>query len=147
MLFERVGRHDLAKAFEGVKFVSFDYDRFLEWFLLQSLAGLYGIEPNNALEVMKSASGLHPYGEIGAPSWCGGKLDFYGSDISGSVVQASKRLLTYTEGTLPDVVKEIRTVVQRAETIVFLGFAFHAQNIELLIQQSMDLDYKVTKIL
>lgn len=146
ILFEKVDGESIAKAFDSVRFVSYNYDRCLEWFLYQSLTGLYAMDTNQASEILEGVSILHPYGDIGAPEWQRSPADFFGSDISGSVVHASKRLLTYNEGGAPEVACEVRAAVESATTIVFLGFAFHPQNVELMRSQRKGKFSKVENI-
>lgn len=138
VLFEGVREGDVSDALGRVTFVSFNYDRCLEWFLLQAMTGVYALDRSKAEQLLSSSTVLHPYGDIGAVSWASGRSDFYGCESHGSLGQIASRILTYTEKATPQVVQRVRSAIQKAEMVVFLGFAFHAQNMDLLLSDDLD---------
>ena len=118
------------EALSNTSFIIFNYDRCLEHFLQFSLQQLYGIPEHSAIELVTNASIIHPYGSIGALD----RLPFGGNKhLTPNFHDLSKQIRTYTEqieegGT----VAAIRNEVTNANCIVFLGFAFHDQNLSLL---------------
>ena len=135
MLFEKVDSGQLRKAFEPVTFVSFNYDRCVEWFVFNALKGLYFLDDRQAQDVLHSMQVLHPYGDIGAPSWLRGSGGVpFGGEVRGRLGELAKGIRTFTEKmAVSDTVDQVRKAIADARTVVFLGFAFHPQNMELLV--------------
>jgi hypothetical protein len=132
VLFEKVGPAEISRAFENVTFVSFNYDRCLEWLLYQSTMGIFSLDRSNALEVLTAAKVYHPYGQIGREDWTKDPVRLFGDDIAGRVASVAAKIRTYTEDASDDQLEKIRDVIEASQTLVFLGFAFHPQNMSLL---------------
>jgi hypothetical protein len=132
ILFEQVRSNDLASAFSPIVFISFNYDRCIEWFLLHCLSGLYSIEKSVACKIMQGVKIYHPYGDIGDPHWSSNNFDFFAPTLPRDVSAIAERIRTFTEPSSDDEFVSLRKVVREAQTIVFLGFGFHPQNLELL---------------
>jgi hypothetical protein len=111
--------------FDQVSFIVFNYDRCLEFFLLNALQRLYGIREAEATDICGTLNIVHPYGVIDTSVP-------YGSTQANCVALADG-IKTYTEQI--DDKKTTQAIVEKveqAETIVFLGFAYHDQNMKLL---------------
>lgn len=126
----------LAERLSKVSFVIFNYDRCIEHFLYHSIQNVYGVDANAAAELVRSMTILHPYGVVGNLPWQGGNqtIDFGGQPRGRQLLELAGGIKTFTEGTDPsasDILK-IREYLNQATTLLFLGFAFHAQNLELL---------------
>jgi hypothetical protein len=119
---------NVREIFDKVSFVIFNYDRCIEFFLGHALQKLYGLSERDATAVLDDLDVFHPYGVIdhsipfGAPT--------------GNYVKLATGIKTYTEQ-IDDA--DLRTALSNkvpdAEHIVFLGFAYHDQNMELLTPQ------------
>src|SRR5262249_8330564 len=124
MLSPGIPKESVRHIFDNVSFIVFNYDRCLEHFLSKALPKLYGIRDEEALEIVRGLPILHPYGIVGDAQFGFGRTDYFAS------VNAIK---TYTEQINDrDVIAKLVAEVERAECIVFLGFAFHSQNIQML---------------
>jgi hypothetical protein len=128
----------VAERLSRITFVVFNYDRCVEQFLLHGLRNYYDIDDAQAAELLKSLTVFHPYGSVGKLLWQGGvgapRVDF-GGDASGrNLLQLADGIKTFTEGTDPQSseIKEIRSKIKGANTILFLGFAYHSMNLDLL---------------
>jgi hypothetical protein len=142
MRFLRVLGRNVAKAnvrqiFDNVGFVVFNYDRCLEFFLLNALQAMYSISINEAVSIVQNLTIVHPYGTVGnLPDFGNGnQIPFGGGDqhFDYNTITLAKRIKTYTEqigGS--EQTNAIRNEVIRADQIVFLGFAYHEQNMLLL---------------
>jgi hypothetical protein len=132
---EKANSLQLGIALDRVSIISFNYDRCAEWFLYNALRGLYDLQPGEAAELLKSLSVIHPYGTIGTPSWLGpgNEVEEFGADMSGRLVHAANRIKTFTEDVsgLPEITKA-KEAVDQADNLIFLGFSFHPQNLDLL---------------
>jgi hypothetical protein len=137
MLGRGMPRENVRQIFGSVAFVIFNYDRCLEHFLLHALPTLYNISENDAYDIVGDLHIIHPYGSIGeldGPSNRGG-LPFGGGGgrLSAHYIHLSDQIKTYTEQITDEtLLSQISEAVLRAECIVFLGFAYHDQNMRLL---------------
>lgn len=127
---------ELQGRLSRVRVVTFNYDRTLEHFLYHSIQNYYGTKPERAAEILSHLSVFHPYGKVGSLPWqnSGISMLFGGEIYSSPLVQVAETLRTFTEGTseTDSQLVQIREAVFEAETLVFLGFAFHELNLELL---------------
>lgn len=91
---------------------------------------LYGTNENEAADILAECTIIHPYGLVGSYLPIGRVS--YGAG-SANYREVSRQIKTYTEQiAAADVMTEIEAEFQRAECIVFLGFAYHTQNMRLL---------------
>ena len=66
------GRKDnINKLFEGMYFITFNYDRCIEHFLFHALQNYYRIKPDEAADIMQGFKILHRYGMVGRMQWQG----------------------------------------------------------------------------
>ena len=130
-----VNRVNLEKIFENFTIINFNYDRCIEQFLYYALQQLYGINAASAGDLINSWNRIyHPYGSVGVLPWqtVGRKIGFGVRDY-GDIRGLSREILTFNEQ-IDDVgaLEEIRQTIRNAHKIVFLGFHFHQQNMDLL---------------
>ncbi len=127
---------DLPSRLSRVRIVTFNYDRTLEHYLYHSIQNYYGTKPERAAEILSRLSIFHPYGKVGSLPWqnSGTSVAFGGELGSSALSQVAETLRTFTEGTseTDSHIDQIREAVFEAETLVFLGFAFHELNLQLL---------------
>lgn len=127
MAAEGITKAEVASIFENVSIVCFNYDRCVEWFIPLALQTYYGLDQTVANQIAASLPVLHPYGTIGPVD----ALPF--GSKNANILNAAKSILTFSEGLSDEtLIGNIRAEVEQAETIVFLGFAFHPMNIALL---------------
>ena len=127
---------ELPSRLSRVRIVTFNYDRTLEHYLYHSIQNYYGTKPERATEILSHLSIFHPYGKVGSLPWqsSGISVPFGGELHSSTLSQVAETLRTFTEGTseTESHIDQIREAVLEAETLVFLGFAFHELNLQLL---------------
>jgi hypothetical protein len=133
LLTEGVAKEDAGTIFDNVTFVVFNYDRCLEVFLAVALKAYYGFTDGEASEITKKATIIHPYGRVGE----------FGEGVSLATVafgadrynlrKVAEGIRTFSEGLRYDSYRDkIQDSVAEADQIVFLGFAFHPLNMEIL---------------
>lgn len=130
-----VGRSgDLTEIFKNVSFISFNYDRCLEHYLFHAIMELYRLGEQEAAEVMGSIRVLHPYGQVGTLSWeARGRKVGFGVRDYGDIAGLSEEIKTFNEQVQDrSLIAAIHSALNEAERIVFLGFHFHKQNMELM---------------
>jgi hypothetical protein len=157
-------RLNLSK--NNVTFVTFNYDRSLEYFLLTSIAGLYGINTNSkeAISAFSSIPIYHIYGKIG--EIIGDKNDlkrrgYFKNNFSfpAELLKPEKRdsliltidqlrplidtLYVYGEKDYnPAIFKNTTSALQEADRIYFFGFGFNKQNLKILVPDSFQINPK-----
>src|SRR4051794_22218360 len=99
-LVQSVPRSSVEQIFEKVSFVSFNYDRCLEYFLFHSLQSVFGINAANANSALENLTIIHPFGSVGDLS----EVDFGGppDGVNPDIVHILKGIRTYTEVTGSD---------------------------------------------
>jgi len=127
MLGRGIPRENVREIFDRVSFIIFNYDRCVEHFLTNALQRLYGITADDAVSIVDDLHIMHPYGLVAPLS----QVPFGATRLN--CVALADGIRTYTEQMgAADVISEIALEIARAQCIVFLGFAFHGQNILLL---------------
>ncbi len=139
-LFSIVSQHcsqaELEARLARLTIISFNYDRCVKQFLRQSLLTYYTVSETDADSLVSKVTVLYPYGSIGQLRFETGGLGVdYGEQISSDdLLGSAASLKTFTESADSDSddIKAIRSSVAGAKLLVFLGFAFHPLNLELL---------------
>jgi hypothetical protein len=127
MLGRGIPKENVRRIFDNVSFIVFNYDRCIEYFLFHALQRLYNIGDNEAAAIMDDLSIIHPYGSIGS------LRDVPFGTTRADYVALAKSIKTYTEQADEEtVLSRIRELIAGAESIVFLGFAYHSQNMKML---------------
>lgn len=132
MLVSNVPASGYEQLFANVSFVSFNYDRTIEQFLRSWLATLTGAPAQEMEHLLASLEILRPYGSLG-PLWGNHGIRFGANPQQGMLPTIGDNIRTYTEQVLDvDLLETIEDRICECETIVFLGFHFHEQNMRLL---------------
>lgn len=137
LLTENCQKENLAARLQDIAVISFNYDRCLEHYLYLAFQNYYGISADESARSLASLEIHHPYGKVGALPWMSqsnGSIAYGATPNHQQLIEISKLLRTFTEGTDPSVsdIDSIRDTVANAERLLFLGFAFHRLNLELL---------------
>jgi hypothetical protein len=127
MLCRGIPREQVTKVFDKVAFIVFNYDRCIEHFLINALQRAYSIPIEDAAALVTGLHIMHPYGSVGDLS----KVPFGHTRVNA--IELAGGIKTYTEQVgVADITEKLTAELNRAEHIVFLGFAFHSQNVGLL---------------
>jgi len=132
-----VSKEQIGDIFANIAFIVFNYDRCIEHTLYFALQQLYSIDGRTAAQVLDRLSIIHPYGRVGhlrTETKTGG-LVFGGERgrVHPDYLDVSDGISTYTEEISDaEQMAAIRHYFDIAEQIVFLGFAYHDQNVKLL---------------
>jgi hypothetical protein len=125
----------LAARGQTVTFVVFNYDRCIEQFLLFAARAYYAMDDKTAAQAVSTIRVLHPYGVIAPLPWQNNREAVeYGTEAvaAAQLLELSRGVQTFTESAQGERIGQIRAAVDAAELIVFLGFAYHRQNMRLL---------------
>jgi hypothetical protein len=130
----------LSQRCRSVTFIAFNYDRCIEQFLYYATLAYYGKDESTTAQIVRHIRIFHPYGSIASLPWQDNARGIeYGADELGPtrLFELATHIKTFTESVQPgDEIDEIRAAVNKADRIVFLGFAFHRQNMRLLWPES-----------
>ena len=133
MLTERINRSEVDQVFQNIEIINFNYDRCIEHYLNESFQNYYSFDQVESATLLNHMRIYRPYGSVGKLPWQNSNTSVpYGSENSNLLALASQ-IKTFNEQIeTANVIDQIRSAIQQAEVIVFLGFAFHRQNMELL---------------
>ena len=130
---------EIEKVFSNLTIITFNYDRVIEHYLFHALRALGNLDNGEAARAMSRLNIVHPYGKIGRLPWQpeDGSPDLpfgYRRALAPHMLIASaQRLRTFTETVDDDdVIAAIHAGILTAEQIVFLGFSFLPQNLDLM---------------
>lgn len=139
LLTENCRAEQLQDKLSRIGLVIFNYDRCIEHFLYHSLQTYYGLDPEQAASLISDIEIFHPYGTVGKLPWQQQKNTIgFGADPNpAELVDLAGQIRTFSEGTDPESsdVVAIRKAVAEANIVMFLGFAYHPMNLELIRPQ------------
>ncbi|WP_017995803.1 hypothetical protein [Rhizobium leguminosarum] len=118
---------EIDRIGENITIICFNYDRCIEHYLEHAIVHAYpGTSIERARDIVNNINIIHPYG------WLGSLKAFPFGRVQNFAAMADN-LITWSESIRDPQVKErMGHAMSEAETIVFLGFAFARQNMDLL---------------
>jgi hypothetical protein len=127
---------NLGDIFNNLTIINFNYDRCIEHFLFHAMQRLYPSKGETYVTdlINTKLKIIHPYGVVGSLPWQSRtKAVVFGGGRFNDLAELSEQIRTYNEE-VEDTKKvdTIREELLQAKRIVFLGFHFHKQNVELL---------------
>lgn len=131
LLTQNVTLENVDSIFDNVSFITFNYDRCIETFAFEWMKQTFGLHEQKASEIASKLEVLHVYGSIGALPWKGGDVP-YGFSNGQDFARLSQGIKTFTESADSVTVDIIRSRIVAAETLVFLGFGWLPQNLDIL---------------
>ncbi len=132
-----VSKSNIERLFEHASFVVFNYDRCIEHYFEHAVASHFSVDLRRAADFVRdNLKIVHPYGYLGElhgdASLSFGHEFYPEAAATGEGIFAiSQRLLTFTESQKAQGA-EARALLEKALRVVFLGFGFGDQNVELL---------------
>jgi hypothetical protein len=125
------------EAITNLCIISFNYDRSILFYLRHAVSQYYGIRFDEAVENLRDLRIHYPYGSLGELAPLPGKRSRFGTEwFHDKLIEYSKAIRTFTEQAQSETRDAIREELRHAEIIVFLGFAFHPQNMKLMLEDS-----------
>ena len=102
--------------------------------MFHALQELYGIDEGVAAKVMQGLNIVHPYGTIGELPWQKREGIPFGFKANRANMEyMAKRIKTYTEQIEQSAtLGALKDAVMNADTLVFLGYSYHPENMRLL---------------
>ena len=128
---------DLAIRLQSMTFIVFNYDRCLEHFLWNAIQNYYNIDESTAAMALANLKIIHPYGSIAALPWQqqSNSMEFGAEPTASDLLRLYGRIRTFTQTTIcrSEDSSVILKQLGNASLILFLGFAYHALNLTILI--------------
>lgn len=125
----------IGDLFSDVAFVNFNYDRCLEHLLFHALQRTHSLDQTRAADVINRMRIVHPYGKVGHLPWENKRpsLAFGAAYYPDTVIELAGGINTLTEAHHTEEERdELAQLMSDARRVVFLGFGFHRQNVQLL---------------
>lgn len=136
LLTENCSINNLKERFQSITLIIFNYDRCVEHFMCDALQNYYRISQDEAAALVKCINIYHPYGCVGSLPWNGhdDSMEFGAAPSATKLLQLVQKIKTFTEGTDPksSEISAIKQKMSLAHRLIFLGFAFHKLNMQLL---------------
>ncbi|MDG2004538.1 MAG: hypothetical protein P8J20_14540 [Novosphingobium sp.] len=139
-----VPRSKVEQSLDDLSIISFNYDRSIEHFLPYAMVVAFGMSLKEAQEIVGAKLNIiHPYGTVGRLPWQAGEMPDceWGTEQPWNIHNLAQQIRTSSE-----VVRDhqglltIRGMVSNAKRIVFLGFGFQPQNVDILVDYSLSHD-------
>ncbi len=137
ILVEGHNKQTMPAMFEDASFVVFNYDRCIQQYFRHAVSNYFRIPLSEADQIVARCSIYHPYGSLGSD--LNGRITpFGGRDRMGTIpaqllVKVAQGLRTYSEYVEDSAqVQATANALSEVSTVVYLGFAFHRQNVRLL---------------
>ncbi|WP_457811350.1 hypothetical protein [Sinorhizobium meliloti] len=133
------GVDDPRRIGANISIICFNYDRCIEFYLRESITNAYRVDRQVAHDIVRGLNIIHPYGTLGELTLDGygsekGKLPFGPElDRRTNPFDIADGIRTYTEQAHDvDKVERIHEAIAECKNLVFLGFGFNNQNLDLL---------------
>ena len=141
LLIEGCKPGDLEKRLDSIVLIIFNYDRCIEQYLFHAIQNYYPkMDDNEISTLLHRIEIYHPYGTVGSLPWLKtSDVVLFGHDPQPQqLLNLKNQIKTFSEITDESStdVKAIRSHIQTSNKMVFLGFAFHDSNVELLLPKS-----------
>lgn len=123
----------LPDALSRVSFINFNYDRCLEHYLFDWLKGYSGLAASEASRLVGNLTVVRPYGTVGPLPQSESEGVHFGQDLGRVDLNAlAANILTFSEERKSGVDTAVRSIMREARQLIFLGCAYHPQNMKLL---------------
>jgi len=142
-----VSKSRIEQSFEDLTIISFTYDRSVEHFLPHALVMAYGIPLAEAQRIVATRLKIiHPFGAVGRLPWQGGEAPDveWGTEQPWNIHNLANTVRTASEIHRDQaLLRQIRASVSGAKRIVFLGFGFHPETVDMLMDYGLPHDPEV----
>lgn len=142
-----VPRSQVDRCLDELSIINFNYDRSVEHFLPWAMVMAFGMELKEAQAIVAAKlKVIHPYGTIGRLPWQKGEgADCeWGTEQPWNIHNLSGLIRTSIEVQRDQqMLMQIRNMVSTGKRIVFLGFGFQPQNVDLLVDYGLSHDPEI----
>lgn len=142
--FETIDKLNEKLTQNPVKFITFNYDRSLEYFIFNAIKNYYGIEQRDAISIYNKIDFYHVYGKLAALEWesedPNNRLKF-GDDFKDFPCDTDEKLyrcisnikvVNEDRSNFESISNKCKDWIQESDKVYFLGFGFLELNYKLL---------------
>ena len=133
---ENCSFEEVAERLKLITLIVFNYDRCIEYFLIEALKVFYGKNNEEVEKLLTKLTIIHPYGMLAELSSTDSQKGYqFGETLfEDDLVKCSSNIKTFTEGMSDDslIQNQIHDAILNVEQLVLIGFAFHELNMKLL---------------
>ncbi len=128
-------------ALKDCSFLVFNYDRCLELYLQNALTYAFGITREAARAIVDEVPLVHVYGSLGTlPGGMRHHTDLeFGNIEHAALDEVAQRIQTFSEQPPEDLVDRIKALVGDAEQVLFIGYSYHQQGLDLIFPDGQPL--------
>ncbi|MCL2762221.1 MAG: hypothetical protein FWD36_03305 [Treponema sp.] len=125
--------NEFIERIKDISFIIYNYDRCFEYYMIHALCIYYKIGKKIAENIVEKMNIIHPYGTIGG-------INEMPIDTTLSINQllylANNNIRTFAEDSEKTKRERcaIRDIMNNANRVIFLGFAYHPMNLEVLFK-------------
>ena len=135
--YDWVAEHVLRSVSAGtpsqISFVTFNYDRSLEYALVEAMRASWGVGPEEAMKTLADVPIVHVHGALGhLGGWSATSRPFVELVSHQTVEVATAGIRIIHEVDIETAFGPAWTLLGEAEIICFLGCAYHRENMERL---------------
>jgi len=153
-LFNKMDENDPEKFKENkVAFITFNYDRSLEYYLFKSLKHSHRLKEEKAAEITKSIPIIHVHGKLGELQYFSSEPIPYDSFKDNDTVDhkiikkgASGIKIIHEVNDITEELSVAHKLIKEAKRIYFLGFGYHPTNIERIMKGFKDVNHSIGRI-
>lgn len=133
-LFDQMGASIDEFKSNQISFVTFNYDRSLEYFLYAALESSYGIGEERVVELLSSISIIHVYGQLGLPHYLSENGRTYESKVTPETIEKCVTEIQIISDLADETeeFKQAHELIDQADILCFLGFGYHPTNVSRL---------------
>lgn len=134
-LHEGVAPVDAKSVFEGISFVTFNYDRCIERYLRLAFQHIMNLSAPDAATLVNAIPIVHVYGSLGdLPDEHGNGGVLFGPS-KDFIKKSAGSIRTFTEGAEEGLLTMAQDLIKKSTNIVFLGFGFDHMNVAAIFDQ------------
>jgi hypothetical protein len=128
-----ISKERVEDIFANVVIINFNYDRCIESYLFKTLQEYFNLDQIQATDLMSQLTIIHPYGHVGKLFEHSHRVPFGASVDGKTLLEISSGIRTFSEQMRHETdIRRIGEALYNAKAVVFLGFHFHRQNVQLL---------------
>ena len=136
LIADRCTVEELPERLASIAFIDFNYDRCIEHYLFHAIQRYYSVDQDFATQLLTPLKIHHPFGVVGRLPWQQERdTTAFGYVLSGeNLLAIANSNFTISDSTANRAeVDAWGEALGAAQTVVFLGFGFHEQNMALLV--------------
>jgi len=122
--------NEFIERLKDISFIIFNYDRCFEYYMIHAIDAYYKIGAVKAKGIVNAMNIIHPYGTIGDMDRIPLDASLYYDELIG----CSQNIRTFAEYSRETKEEQtsIKHLIDRANRVIFLGFAYHQINLDLI---------------